>query len=242
MKIYEPGFIDSTNAYAKKIIKEQSEAMPFAVRADYQTAGKGQGSNHWESEAKENLLCSIVLKPHQILAEEQFLISQIVSVSLLELLSEFSSGVSIKWPNDLYIGDKKVAGILIENVVLGVNIEHCIIGIGLNVNQKHFSESLPNPTSLFLESHRSFEVAHLLEQLISRIDYYFANREEVPSKYESNLYRKGEDALFYDVHQNAFQGRILGVNKIGQLLIQGSGNQDVREFSNQEVQFALSRW
>ncbi len=240
MKRYELDIIDSTNEYAKQLLKTSSDIIPFVVRANQQTSGKGQGNNHWDSQANKNLLCSIVVKPEQILCEEQFLISQIVAISLLDVLSEFSPKASIKWPNDLYIGHKKIAGILIENTIMGSNIAHCIIGIGLNINQKEFSKHLPNPTSLALETQQTFEIPQILEQIISKINHYFKNRENIPQKYEKHLYLKGTEHTFYDIHQQAFKGSIIGVNTIGQLLIRLSDKeQKILTFSNQEVQFNI---
>ncbi len=239
MRIYELDIVDSTNEYAKKLIKDIDATPPFVVRADRQTAGRGQGNNHWESSTKDNLLCSIVIKPKYILAEEQFLISQVVAVALSDMLSELGLKASIKWPNDIYIKHNKVAGVLIENIILGVKIEYCIIGVGLNVNQKRFSEAIPNPTSLKKETHKRFEINQILEQLVLKINYYLNHRNEVSKKYEHNLYLKGVESLFYDIHQKPFKGRILGTNAIGQLLIERVEPQEILTFSNQEVQFTI---
>ncbi len=240
MRIYELDSVDSTNEYAKKLIKEVSRSIPFIVRANQQTSGKGQGSNRWESRAKENLLCSIVIKPQHILAEEQFLISQVVSVALLDVLSEFNLNAFIKWPNDIYVNHKKVAGILIENTILGANIEHCIIGIGLNINQTEFSEKIPNPSSLKKETGKHFEIHQVLERIVSRINFHFNHRNEISKKYEENLYLRNIESLFYDACKNPFKGCITGVNEIGQLLIENSNTQEILKFSNQEVQFSIT--
>jgi len=112
----------------------------YVIRTDYQTSGRGQIGNTWESKSGKNLL-----------AEDQFLVSKIICLSLVELLNEYDlEKVRIKWPNDIYVGDKKIAGILIQNMLQGKQIKASIIGIGLNVNQEFFESEAPNPTSLKL--------------------------------------------------------------------------------------------
>ena len=141
---------DSTNRW----LKENGEGTMVVV-ADYQTAGKGCGTNSWESERGKNLTFSMLIHPTDIPASQQFRITEVVSVALCEVLErylltvpELAEGLSIKWPNDIYRGDKKICGVLIENRLQGNVIVDSIIGIGLNVNQTEFVSDAPNPVSL----------------------------------------------------------------------------------------------
>ena len=130
--------------------------------ADYQTAGRGQGTNSWESERGQNLTCSLGFSPEGVKASRQYILSMAIAVALTETLAGLPHPVSIKWPNDIYVGDKKICGILIENMLKGEHIRHCIIGIGLNVNQKRFVSDAPNPTSMALESGHDFDREEVL--------------------------------------------------------------------------------
>ena len=131
--------------------------------ADYQTAGRGQGTNSWESERGQNLTCSLGFSPDGVKASRQYILSMAIAVALTETLAGLPHPVSIKWPNDIYVGDKKICGILIENMLKGEHIRHCIIGIGLNINQKRFVSDAPNPTSMALESGHDDFTASLVD-------------------------------------------------------------------------------
>ena len=128
---------DSTNRW----MKENGSQKDMVVVAEYQTAGKGCGSNSWESERGKNLLCSAIIHPKDFQAKSQFIITQLVSVSLCRAVERFvNRPVEIKWPNDIYVGDKKICGVLIENRLQGHMVKDTIIGVGLNVNQTERDE------------------------------------------------------------------------------------------------------
>lgn len=142
--------VASTNTELARIAASMPHATVLATRR--QTAGRGQRGNCWESEPDANITLSILLRPSFVSAREQFLVSEMVSVAVVETLRLYipeQFEVSVKWPNDIYVGDKKICGILIENVISGLSIERSIAGIGLNVNQEHFLSDAPNPVSLF---------------------------------------------------------------------------------------------
>ena len=130
--------------------REKSLPEGLVIYTDFQSAGKGQPGNAWESSKGMNLLFSVMLHPIQVHMDELFLISQLVSVAIKNALDEYTTNITIKWPNDIYWNDKKLAGILIENSLQGNKIMSVVIGIGLNVNQKLFLSNAPNPVSLFL--------------------------------------------------------------------------------------------
>ena len=133
---------DSTNRYISQLCNELQESVAklTTVTAEFQTAGKGQRGNTWEAERGKNLLFSFVLYPTFLEARRQFILSQIVSLSIKEELDRWSDEITIKWPNDIYWRDKKICGILIENDLSGHFIGRCISGVGININQKELSE------------------------------------------------------------------------------------------------------
>ena len=131
---------DSTNRYISQLCNNPQKAVAelTTVSAEFQTAGKGQRGNSWEAEKEKNLLFSFVLYPTFLEARCQFILSQIISLSIKEELDRWSDEITIKWPNDIYWNDRKLGGILIENVVQGAVIKASILGVGLNINQKIF--------------------------------------------------------------------------------------------------------
>ena len=157
---------DSTNHW----LKEHGEGNMVVV-ADYQTAGRGCGSNSWESERGRNLTFSMLIHPENILAKEQFRITEVVSVAMCRMLQSYIyNKVEIKWPNDIYVGDKKICGILIENRLQGTEIKDSIIGIGLNVNQKEFKSDAPNPVSLYQLTGQETDLEEMLMAFLDCFD------------------------------------------------------------------------
>jgi BirA family biotin operon repressor/biotin-[acetyl-CoA-carboxylase] ligase len=140
---------ESSNDEARKAIDSLDNLSVVAVRC--QTSGRGQGTHSWESAPGENLTFSVVLKDFDISPKEQIAISQITALSVVDLLSRYEVAAKIKLPNDIYVGTKKICGILIENSLCGNNLRWSIVGIGININQTVFPSHLPNPTSLLLE-------------------------------------------------------------------------------------------
>ncbi len=159
----------STNVLCWKMLKERDIPEGFVVVADYQTAGKGQAGNSWESARGKNLLFSIVLYPHHIPIEEQFLISQAVSVGIKNVLDTVSDDITIKWPNDMYWKDSKLAGILIETSLFRGKISKAVIGVGLNVNQTEFFSDAPHPISLKQIAGKSFNRKKLLHRIVRAV-------------------------------------------------------------------------
>lgn len=139
---------DSTNRYLKSYIPEADEEMTVVV-ADYQSAGKGQGTHSWESERGKNLLFSILVHPHWVPVARQFMLSMAGALALKDALDSYVEGITLKWPNDVYWNDKKISGTLIENSIDSHGIKRCVFGIGVNINQAEFHSDAPNPVSLF---------------------------------------------------------------------------------------------
>ncbi|MBQ9668583.1 MAG: biotin--[Prevotella sp.] len=223
---------DSTNRW----LREHPAEGNVAVWTDYQSAGRGCGTNTWESERGRNLLFSLLIHPAAVKASEQFSISMAISLAIVDALSTFvAEGLSIKWPNDIYWRDRKLCGILIECSLSGQHIRDCIIGVGLNVNQECFLSDAPNPVSL-----RQI-LAHELdrEALLKRILDAFTPDEVDAARYRSLLYRR-EGLHPYRDADGPFEARLVTVEPDGHLiLIDVNGRQ--RRYAFKEVSFEIPK-
>jgi len=233
--------VDSTNTFLKDAL---SKSKPFldgtVIMADRQYSGRGQASNSWLSEAGKNLTFSVLLNPGFLPIERQFDLNMAISLALNDFLNKYTSGAaSIKWPNDSYVGKKKIGGILIENIVHGNTIKHAIIGIGLNVNQENFPADLMNVTSLKQALHQDYNLMDLLGEICSIIESRYlqlkaGKTEKLRDEYLSQLYLKGTWALFR--FDNEIQkGKIQGLSSIGQLILETANG--LRYFNNKEIEF-----
>ena len=228
---------DSTNRWLRTEGGTLSDAK--VVVADYQTAGRGQGTNTWESERGMNLTCSIGLCPEGVKASRQFLLSMAISVALTRTLQALPCSISIKWPNDIYAGDRKICGILIENTLQGDRIKDCIIGIGLNVNQRVFVSDAPNPTSMALESGHDFDREVVLKALLGHFGQLLTNWDEelIRATYRQLLYRR-EGVFPYRDGEGCFRASLAGVEDDGHLLLQDTEGRQ-RRYAFKEVTFVI---
>jgi BirA family transcriptional regulator, biotin operon repressor / biotin---[acetyl-CoA-carboxylase] ligase len=235
---------DSTNNYANGQLS-QNELTEGTVFLTYeQSAGRGQMKNFWESEPGKNLTFSIVVFPDFLEVRRQFMISKVVTLGIYRALSKYVDKLRIKWPNDIYVGNKKLGGILIENSIMYSLIKSSVIGIGINVNQTVFHSNAPNPVSLKILTNQLFDCDLVLSEILSGIDYYYSllqKGEEAPINMEfiSAMYRLNEKHWFR-TEQEVFEGEIIGVNEVGQLLV---SNQQGKTFAFhfKEVEFLLVR-
>src|SRR6056297_93997 len=170
--------VDSSNNYAKQLIAEGKADHGTVVLAHFQKAGKGHAENHWESEQGKNMLASFILFPKFLMADKQFCLSKIISLALVDLLKDEKVTASIKWPNDVYIENKKLAGILIENSVSGSYIHSSVIGVGLNLNQEKFSGRLPNAVSLKQITQKEFSPETVVQQLKDKLWSWYRKLED----------------------------------------------------------------
>ena len=170
--------IESTNNYANQLILSNAAEEGTVVLTHYQIKGKGQGKNNWESEYGKNLLMSLILYPDFLPAESQFMISKIVSIALIEFLKNETDLVSIKWPNDIYADDRKVAGILIENSIKGQNLSSSVLGIGLNLKQLIFTSDAPNPVSLGQITGKNYEIERVAKIVVELILKWYDKLKE----------------------------------------------------------------
>lgn len=228
----------STNALLWEMVRKELLPEGFVLHTDFQTAGKGQIGNSWESERGENLLFSMVLYPQRIPMDQLFLISQLVSVAIKNALDIITEGITVKWPNDIYWNDKKLAGILIENSFQANKVK-TVIGIGLNVNQNTFVSSAPNPVSLRQITGKTVDRTDLLENICRNIiDLYTElNVEDIHAKYAQMLFRK-DGFHVYRSKNELFTARIIAVQPDGQLELETEAGER-KGFYFKEVQFLM---
>lgn len=215
---------NSTNNHLQALCAEQQIKEFTTVVTDFQTSGRGQRGNSWESEPNKNLLFSFVLFPEFLEARRQFLISQIVSLAIKEELETYTTDISIKWPNDIYWKDKKICGMLIENELMGRNINQSIAGIGININQEMFYSAAPNPVSLWQITGKRYDCFEILKNIMLRIRTYYDllrknETSSIVTSYEESLFRK-EGIHRYKDANGEFLARIVGVEPEGRLILE----------------------
>ena len=169
--------VDSTNHFLRDY-QPQGEEMTI-VYTNYQTAGRGQGTNRWESERGKNIKFSILTHPHEIPVTKQFLLSMAGGMAVKDALDCYSTGFSVKWPNDIYWYDKKISGTLIETAISGKCINDCIFGVGVNINQQRFVSDAPNPISLFQILGRETDRTKIMHQIVECFDHHLSMLVEV---------------------------------------------------------------
>ena len=233
--------LGSTNEEAKALLNSTKLPEGTLIITDDQYRGKGQMGNHWKTQPGLNLTFSLILYP-KVLPTEQFLITQFISRAIQEVILKLlpEKKVKVKWPNDIYVGQKKIAGILIENILSGNKIQSSIIGIGLNVNQTNFPPPLKNPTSLQNEKQEPFQLAEVLQLICDAVekDYELLNQgkiEAIRSNYLDGLFKYQERLRFQRSNGDIFSGEIIGVNQSGHLMIEVDGRREL--FANKQIQF-----
>jgi BirA family biotin operon repressor/biotin-[acetyl-CoA-carboxylase] ligase len=235
----------STNAYTDKLLLSVKPDEGTVIIAYKQTQGKGQDQNTWESEANKNLTFSIILYPEFLNPSEQFRLIEVTSLGITDFIKTIlpsEDNIKIKWPNDIYFGDKKLCGTLVQNSIVGSKLTECIIGIGLNVNQETFLSDAPNPVSLKQISGDSYNLQNCLIDLCSCIDIRYIQLKnkhyaQLETDYLSLLYRYNEWHDFI-IHENAIHARIIGITNFGQLKLE-SFESKIYECGMKEVIYCL---
>jgi BirA family biotin operon repressor/biotin-[acetyl-CoA-carboxylase] ligase len=232
--------LSSTNTYAAALLKEDNVQEGTIISTNYQTGGRGHAGNTWESENGKNLLISLILYPSTIKPADQFLISKIISLGICDYLLQETTDISIKWPNDIYINNDKIAGILIETSIIGDEIGSTIAGVGLNVNQKIFRSNAPNPVSLAMVTGKEYNPDECMKNLAVNLDMRYKQllREktnDIDNEYLNTLYRYRVWSKYRDSTQT-FEGRIISVTGSGRLQIEDRSGR-VYEYGHKEVTF-----
>ncbi len=262
-KIVELDSIDSTNAYANKLLLHSPLEDGVVIWSHEQFAGRGQHDHIWVSETGKNLTFTVIFRPAFLAPDRQFLLNKVVALAVIDFLatsllnsstsrpareeSPGSSGIiqpslSIKWPNDIYVGDLKIGGILIEHKIMGYMLETSLAGIGVNINQTHFTPDIPNPGSLIQFLHRETSLKDALLMVCRYLDLRY-----------NTLKESGPESLDFDFNQHllgfgkwrkftcledTLEGNIRGVNSLGQLLIETRTGETL-QFNHREVEYIL---
>ena len=234
--------VHSTNSYTAEML---SNSVPITegsvIMADFQTAGKGQSGAIWESLPKENLLFSIYYRPHFLKIADQFMLSIAISLAICDFLKDYVEDVTIKWPNDIYVGNQKIAGILIENSIQQDVINSSIIGIGLNINQKVFSAQAENACSLSQLTGLQYDLQQMLQSLCKCIEERYdaikiEDYQSIRLAYLEKLFRFQHPAN-YRIKGEVQLGTIEGIDEFGRLALSINGS--MHYFNNKEITFII---
>jgi BirA family biotin operon repressor/biotin-[acetyl-CoA-carboxylase] ligase len=233
--------VSSTNDEIKKTYNDGDNYEFFVICAKDQTSGRGQRENKWHSLPSKNLTFSIAFSPIYINIQNQFYLSKVVSLAILNYLKSKTNDVKIKWPNDIYCDGKKICGTLIENSVSNDKIKQTIIGIGLNLNQTVFPEELNNATSLVLITNKEYDIKSELDHLLNEFEHTVQLLKQheytlIDKLYHENLFQIYRICNFKDTG-GIFSGKIIGTLNSGKLVIEDEyGN--IRSFNYKEVEFS----
>jgi BirA family biotin operon repressor/biotin-[acetyl-CoA-carboxylase] ligase len=235
--IYLPS-CHSTNDIAAELVHENLFEEGVVVITDDQTNGRGQRGNTWLTQPGMNLTFSVVLKPEFIAVQNQFLLSKVVALTVCSYLRTYSEDVKIKWPNDIYLGDKKICGILIENSIQGMRLSSSVIGIGININQATFDNE--RATSLAEAMGRNFSLNDEFNKIIHHLDaLYFKSKSiagiaAIDQEYLQRMFGYNQERTF-ETDGKRITGRITGVTSWGQLLLMPHGMTNPIAFNHKEI-------
>lgn len=233
--------IDSTNNYALELLKSIDNSQEILITADYQSSGRGQRGNTWHSNNKENIIFSLIYFPKNLLAHSQFKLSMASSLAIIDYLKEKQiKDCFIKWPNDIYIGMRKVCGMLIENMITGKNIRASVIGIGLNLNQKTFGNDVKNPISLQEITNQEYQIEKERELLISKLLLRLDNLDyqNLKEEYFENLISVKEPQNYLKGDYR-FAGSIKNIDDLGHLYLKNEDTGKIEKFDFKEVEMIV---
>lgn len=234
--------VNSTNDFLKNLLSN-SKPLPegTVIMAEHQFAGRGQQENKWHSQPGKNLTISLLLNSSFLSVADQFDLNRVISLGVVDaLVPLLGNELKIKWPNDIYYDDKKLGGILIENIIQGDQIKHAVIGIGLNINQDSFTADAGNATSLKQILHKNYDLRALLSDICSHIEAWYiklreAKRETIRIAYLDRLYWLNQQKQFRS-NNGTFIGVITNVKSNGMLVVTNEAGAEL-EFSLKEIEF-----
>tara|TARA_X000000950_G_C13808240_1_gene616511 strand:- start:453 stop:1178 length:726 start_codon:yes stop_codon:yes gene_type:complete len=237
MKLIKLDAIDSTNIYVKELIAKGDIKNYTAVISKYQTSGRGRNKNIWQDEPSKNLNFTLYKEFNGFKIENKFLLNIISSISVFNLLKNYNlKNLSVKWPNDIMTGNKKISGILIENNIRGKSINYSIVGIGINVNQLNF-KNLPKATSLRIETGVTNSpelMAEELQQILKlNFELMLKNPDKLLNDYNKFLFEKNKTAN-YIINNKILLGKLINVNMFGEILIRNNDG-FIDKFNQDEI-------
>ncbi len=235
----------STNSKAKELLKEQDISEGTVIKTISQYAGRGYASNSWESETGKNVTASWILRPEFLSPQHQFRLTQMLSLAVKNTVDNYLTAgfvSSVKWPNDIYVNNKKIAGILVENSIMADKIKTAVCGIGLNVNQEVFVSDAPNPVSMHQITGKTYDINEVIETLSAKISCWYnclraEQNELLLNAYHKALFRMNTKADFR-TDDEIFEGTIKGTDPWGRLIIE-TARGETRLFDFKEVAFVL---
>ncbi len=243
--LHQYDHLNSTNEEALRLVADGRAKEGLVLQTYKQKQGRGTGKNRWESEPGKNLTFSLVLCPHFLEPSQQFVLTEMVSLALFEVVERRlgSEYLSIKWPNDLWFKGKKLAGVLVQNRIKGSRLDFSVIGVGMNVNQKKFLTDAPNPASMIHFSGKEENLPGLLDEILKQLGYYYDKIEtdikSLEDLYLQKLYRIDEWGEYGD-KAGVFIAKITGTDRYGRLLMTDrQGN--LRVYGFKEVTFLPER-
>lgn len=215
------------------------------VWAERQTAGRGQRGHVWHSPEGENLTFSLVLEPQFLPVSEQFLLSEAIALALTDTFAKYGIDTRIKWTNDIYAGDRKIVGMLIEHNCSGTTLSRTVAGIGINVNQTEFDPALPNPVSMAQLTGRTFDREEVLGTFLETCERRYeqlcrGDRKSLQAVYRARMYRLGERHIYRIPGRGETEGTIEGVRPTGELLVRHTDGTQ-REYLFGEIEFVLKK-
>jgi BirA family biotin operon repressor/biotin-[acetyl-CoA-carboxylase] ligase len=237
-EIHHLSVVDSTNNYAAKLISDGQLQNGSVIMADFQTNGRGQRGNSWQSVSQDNLLFSLAFQPVSVAADQQIRINWYTALIWIKCCKRFSIDAQIKWPNDIFVGQQKLGGILIEQQIQGSIIAWSVVGCGINVNA---TPALPNACSIFELTNVRFQPKTVLNEFLDlyngQIQLLYGDFQELKTAFEAELYGKGTIQEFIDAQQVAWHAKIIGVDEQGKLLLEK--NDVVQAYDLQQVRLVL---
>ena len=237
-EIHHLSVVDSTNNYAAKLISDGQLQNGSVIMADFQTNGRGQRGNSWQSVSQDNLLFSLAFQPVSVAADQQIRINWYTALIWIKCCKRFSIDAQIKWPNDIFVGQQKLGGILIEQQIQGSIIAWSVVGCGINVNA---TPALPNACSIFELTKVRFQPKTVLNEFLDlyngQIQLLYGDFQELKTAFEAELYGKGTIQEFIDAQQVAWHAKVIGVDEQGKLLLEK--NDVVQAYDLQQVRLVL---
>lgn len=241
MEIIRIDKASSTNTWVTE--REAELSNPTLVYCDCQTAGRGQRGNSWESEPGMNITASVLYRPQHINATEQFRISEAVALAIADFLEDFGVEIKVKWPNDVYSGNRKICGILIEHMIMGKNINRTVIGFGININQTKFISDAPNPVSLKMLTGKSYDIEEIVEKLSEKLERNLEEIERGEDLHQEFLKRLWRgDGKYYDFIDRKkgekIRAYIVDITSQGILRLRLKEDEN-RDYAFKEVEFVM---
>lgn len=234
--------LDSTNDFCRELLRKEVVREGTVIRTINQRKGRGLAGNAWESARGKNLTFSIILHPWFLEPPGQFSLSMAVSLGISDFIENHAGEVSVKWPNDILAGEKKIAGILIENSIMDNRLEYSVVGIGININQTSFPKHIPNPVSLRQLTGSAHSTDACMDILCREIDKWYSRLKKggvvaVRAAYTGKLFRLNTESFFRDT-RGEFAGIVRGVDNFGRLTLE-LANGEIKNYNLKEVEFVV---